>query len=61
RSDRPRDDRRERGGQTAPFASSGPKRPERGPDPDSPFAKLLALKAQLETGGRSKGPDGGDA
>ncbi|GLK78232.1 helicase [Methylopila jiangsuensis] len=61
RSDRPRDDRRDRGGSTAPFASSGPKRSERGPDPDSPFAKLLALKAQLETGGRPKGTDGGDA
>ncbi|MCZ7643362.1 MAG: hypothetical protein M5U33_12640 [Pseudorhodoplanes sp.] len=27
-------------------------RPERQPDPNSPFAKLAALKAQLESGGK---------
>ena len=35
-------------------ASSAPKKPrERLPDPDSPFAKLLALKAELEKKGKS--------
>jgi ATP-dependent RNA helicase SUPV3L1/SUV3 len=29
-------------------------RPERQPDPNSPFAKLAALKAQLESGGKEK-------
>ncbi|MGU3538929.1 helicase-related protein [Methylobacterium sp. A54F] len=31
-----------------------PPRRERAPDPDSPFAKLAALKAQLESGGNGK-------
>ncbi|MGA9600154.1 MAG: hypothetical protein WBS22_07875, partial [Methylocystis sp.] len=35
-------------------ASGAPKKPrERLPDPDSPFAKLLALKAELEKKGKS--------
>jgi ATP-dependent RNA helicase SUPV3L1/SUV3 len=37
---------------------AGPKRPEKALDPDSPFAKLAALKAQLEGKGSGKGPDG---
>jgi ATP-dependent RNA helicase SUPV3L1/SUV3 len=43
---RPRDDR----GQQRRFEQPGARdrRPEKQPDPDSPFAKLLALKAQLE-------------
>jgi ATP-dependent RNA helicase SUPV3L1/SUV3 len=42
---KPRDDR----GATRQFATTeAPKGRDRQPDPDSPFAKLLALKAQLE-------------
>ncbi|PZQ11967.1 MAG: helicase [Ancylobacter novellus] len=61
--DRPRPDRGERGPRPdrndrprhgAPM-QSGPKRPERALDPDSPFAKLAALKAQLEQGGKPAG------
>ncbi len=45
RPDRPRNDR--------PFASSEQRAPrERQPDPNSPFAKLLALKAELENKGK---------
>ena len=44
RSDR-RDDRREEG---RVFATSQKARRDKEPDPDSPFAKLAALKAQLE-------------
>ncbi|GLK68535.1 helicase-related protein [Hansschlegelia plantiphila] len=64
RPDRPGGDRR--GPQTAEFASTpAPKRADRAPDPDSPFAKLAALKAQLEQAGRrpaqgAKGPDAKD-
>ncbi|MCB1545262.1 MAG: helicase, partial [Rhodoblastus sp.] len=43
RGDRPRDNRNER-----PFASSEKRERDRQPDPNSPFAKLLALKAELE-------------
>jgi len=42
------DERRNR-----PAASAPPPRRERLPDPDSPFAKLLALKAELEKKGKS--------
>ena len=46
----PRDDRR------GPRPSAGfaaPERRERQPDPDSPFAKLAALKAEMEKKGKS--------
>ena len=43
RGDRPRDNRNER-----PFASSERRERDKQPDPNSPFAKLLALKAELE-------------
>ena len=43
RGDRPRDNRNER-----PFASSEKRERDKQPDPNSPFAKLLALKAELE-------------
>lgn len=43
RQDRPRDNRAER-----PFASSERRERDKQPDPNSPFAKLLALKAELE-------------
>lgn len=54
RGDRPRHDRSEqRGGEARQFSSSEkPRTRERQPDPHSPFAKLAALKAQLE--GRGK-------
>jgi len=45
----PRDDRNRRPG--GGFAA--PERRERQPDPDSPFAKLAALKAELEKKGKS--------
>jgi ATP-dependent RNA helicase SUPV3L1/SUV3 len=45
----PRDENRPRPG----GASVPPQRRERLPDPDSPFAKLLALKAELEKRGKS--------
>ncbi|MDJ0449655.1 helicase-related protein [Methylocystis sp. JR02] len=45
----PRDDRRGRPG--GGFAA--PERRERQPDPDSPFAKLAALKAELEKKGKA--------
>ncbi|MFC3691253.1 helicase-related protein [Chenggangzhangella methanolivorans] len=57
----PRPERGDRGkrGFDGPM-QAGPKRPERALDPDSPFAKLAALKAQLEGKGpgKGKGPDG---
>jgi ATP-dependent RNA helicase SUPV3L1/SUV3 len=43
RRDRPFENRGDR-----PFASSEKRERDRKPDPDSPFAKLLALKAELE-------------
>ncbi|WP_159727983.1 helicase-related protein [Methylosinus sp. Ce-a6] len=45
----PRDDRRRPGSFSAPEK----REKERLPDPDSPFAKLLALKAELEKKGKS--------
>ena len=64
RQDSPRSDRSRRDGprpdeqRNAPrgtFASTEkPASRERQPDPDSPFAKLLALKAQLESKGRKE-------
>ncbi len=55
RSDRPRHERKDqRGGpEVRQFASSDKSRGrDRAPDPDSPFAKLAALKAQLEGKGK---------
>nr|WP_245930970.1 helicase-related protein [Methylobacterium radiodurans] len=49
-----RDDRREDQRHAGPRPDQRPPRRERQPDPDSPFAKLAALKAQLETGGGDK-------
>jgi len=46
RDDRRRDDRRPE------IRSAGP--PRRGPDPDSPFAALAALKSQLEAKGKDR-------
>lgn len=46
-----RDDRREDQRHAGPRPDQRPPRRERQPDPDSPFAKLAALKAQLESGG----------
>ncbi|WP_409564649.1 helicase-related protein [Methylobacterium sp. J-067] len=46
------DPRQERHG--GPRPDQRPPRRERAPDPDSPFAKLAALKAQLESGGGDK-------
>ena len=43
RGDRPRDNRNERS-----FASTEKRERDKQPDPNSPFAKLLALKAELE-------------
>ncbi|MCJ2056517.1 helicase [Methylobacterium sp. J-048] len=40
--------------QSAPRPDQRPPRRERAPDPDSPFAKLAALKAQLEAGDGGK-------
>ncbi|WP_238296995.1 hypothetical protein, partial [Methylobacterium soli] len=47
---RPRPDRRDEGRHAGPREDQRPPRRERAPDPDSPFAKLAALKAQLESG-----------
>ncbi|GLI91273.1 helicase-related protein [Methylocystis echinoides] len=49
----PRDDRRDdrRGGRPGGFAPT--EKRERQPDPDSPFAKLAALKAELEKKGKA--------
>jgi ATP-dependent RNA helicase SUPV3L1/SUV3 len=44
----PRDQRRDREQHQRSPAAQRPERRERAPDPNSPFAKLLALKAQLE-------------
>jgi ATP-dependent RNA helicase SUPV3L1/SUV3 len=47
------DDRSESGGKS--FAQSAPPpRREREPDPNSPFAKLAALKAQLEADAKER-------
>jgi len=52
RTDRPfRDDGRREGRQSEGFHAPRPR--ERQPDPDSPFAKLAALKAELEKKGKS--------
>lgn len=56
----PRPERGDRRRPDGPM-QAGPKRPERAIDPDSPFAKLAALKAQLEQGkgaGKGREPDG---
>jgi ATP-dependent RNA helicase SUPV3L1/SUV3 len=52
----PGEGRREKGGRTSASPHAGQQRPERAerqPDPNSPFAKLLALKAELEQRGKS--------
>ena len=54
RSGGPGDRSGDRPGGQRQFASSDAPRREKQPDPNSPFAKLLALKQQLE----GKGPDG---
>ena len=46
RHDGPRNNRNDRGPQN--FSSAAPSPRDRKPDPDSPFAKLAALKAELE-------------
>ena len=55
RDGRPGGGRREREDwrEVAAAAAKPQKRPEKAVDPDSPFAKLAALKAQLERGGKS--------
>lgn len=45
-----RPDRRDEPRHAGPRPDARPPRRERAPDPDSPFAKLAALKAQLESG-----------
>ncbi|MGO4670466.1 helicase-related protein [Bosea sp. 2RAB26] len=52
RDGRPGGPRREERGNERFQQASKPRPAEREPDPDSPFAKLAALKAQLEGGGR---------
>ena len=47
RGDRPRDNRQDPRNER-PFASSERRERDKQPDPNSPFAKLLALKAELE-------------
>jgi ATP-dependent RNA helicase SUPV3L1/SUV3 len=47
RGDRPRDNRQDSRNER-PFASSERRERDKQPDPNSPFAKLLALKAELE-------------
>jgi ATP-dependent RNA helicase SUPV3L1/SUV3 len=57
RRDRRGDRRPDRGGENRVFATTekSPRdRTNREPDPDSPFAKLAALKAQLEAGEKEK-------
>jgi ATP-dependent RNA helicase SUPV3L1/SUV3 len=57
RDRRPRPDRRDRGDENRVFATTEKSPRERGnrePDPNSPFAKLAALKAQLEAGDKEK-------
>ena len=51
---RNRPDRRDEGRPAGGREEQRPPRRERQPDPDSPFAKLAALKAQLESGGNGK-------
>ncbi|TNC09216.1 helicase [Methylobacterium terricola] len=46
---RPPQDRRDGGPRNGGMHEARPPRRERAPDPDSPFAKLLALKAQMES------------
>jgi ATP-dependent RNA helicase SUPV3L1/SUV3 len=57
RDERPNGERgrpdRQRGGERSQFDDRRPERRERQPDPNSPFAALAALKAQLE--GRDNG------
>lgn len=54
RGDR-RDDRRRDGDRARQETrSASPPRPSKGPDPDSPFAKLLALRQQLEKQAKEK-------
>lgn len=52
RDGRPGGPRREERGAERFQQASKPRAADREPDPDSPFAKLAALKAQLEGGGR---------
>ncbi|WP_284317312.1 hypothetical protein, partial [Methylobacterium gnaphalii] len=55
RDQRGRPDRRpDQARDEARKAEARPPRRERQPDPDSPFAKLAALKAQLESGDGGK-------
>ena len=49
-----REDQRHEQRHAGPRPDQRPPRRERQPDPDSPFAKLAALKAQLEAGDTSK-------
>jgi ATP-dependent RNA helicase SUPV3L1/SUV3 len=49
RSDRPRRDR-----ERPPARAPRPERREKAPDPNSPFAKLAALKAQLEADAKER-------
>ncbi|WP_375409937.1 helicase-related protein [uncultured Methylobacterium sp.] len=51
---RNRPERRDEPRNAMPREETRPPRRERAPDPDSPFAKLAALKAQLEAGDGSK-------
>ncbi len=54
RQDRPRGPRPQQDGGERRLHQAQPQaRPERQPDPNSPFAKLLALKAELEQRGKS--------
>jgi ATP-dependent RNA helicase SUPV3L1/SUV3 len=52
RPDRDRDQRRSGGGDRTFATTERPAPRERQPDPNSPFAKLLALKAELEGKGK---------
>ncbi|GJE37518.1 helicase-related protein [Methylobacterium persicinum] len=49
-----RPDPRQEARHAGPRPDQRPPRRERAPDPDSPFAKLAALKAQLESGDKGK-------
>ncbi|RVU14896.1 hypothetical protein, partial [Methylobacterium oryzihabitans] len=49
RGARPPQDRRDAPRNGGAAKDARPPRRERAPDPDSPFAKLLALKAQMES------------
>ncbi|MBK3410520.1 hypothetical protein, partial [Methylobacterium ajmalii] len=46
---RPPQDRRDGAPRGGGMHEARPPRRDRAPDPDSPFAKLLALKAQMES------------